>query len=472
MAGLCTELRRNCGRISIRRDIAIGSEMVYNLQNLLILSSKTTQKVLHRIKQRGKRMETLLLLAQNANTRTEYLSDIVAARYCVQLQCDAEQVIEEVRTHSEEIAALVIDHPAGNEDARRIAEFVREANSYLFAVPILVLTDREHVGADEAYLDDTVLDLIVQGDSERVVLQRIRRTNDAINSFSFLEFSRMLKALPSLIYLKDTKARYVFCSQYWHHISHLGEDAWSIRGKTDMEIRKDPENARTAYERDLQIIASGKGASYVIEENDDGIQEFLQIIKEPVRDSAGKVRGIIAIINNVTEQEKLRRELKRKSVTDELTGLNNRMFYEEYIERIGDDAFPMGVMSADCDGLKTINDLYGHAVGDGYLRMAATLLQSVLPPEAVKIRTGGDEFLALLPHADAATMETYVEKLSAAEKMFSIKGHQLSVSVGTAVAASANALAETVACSDLKMYQNKKQRKSGGRSRGLQGNGG
>ena len=406
-------------------------------------------------------MDSVLLLAQPGNERTDFLTAIIKDTYHVEFMKDVDEVIAAVRTRSEQLFALIIDLPSEVARAKELTDFVAGANSYLFALPILVLTDAAHRDRDEAFLNDTVIATIEVGQSPRTVLQRIRKANDTINSFSFQEFSRMLKVLPSLIYLKDAKARYVFCSQLWHHLAHYDEANWSIRGKTDNEIRKDPDNARAAYESDMRIIATGVGTNYVIEENDDGIQEFLQIIKEPVRNQDGKVTGIIAIINNVTEQEKLRRELKKKSVTDELTGLYNRMYYEEFLERANEETYPIGIISADCDGLKTINDLYGHPVGDEYIRMAATLLRSVLPESAVKMRTGGDEFLCILPHTDEKTLRGYGTKLSEAAKMFSIKDRRLSVSFGMSVVRSkADDIRECIAKSDQEMYRNKKAKES------------
>lgn len=89
----------------------------------------------------------------------------------------------------------------------------------------------------------------------------------------------------------------------------MGSDPnWTIRGKTDLEVRHDPENARKAYESDLQIVKTGKGICYVIEENEDGIQEFLELTKQPVFDADGRVKGIIGLVNDVTELECLRRQ--------------------------------------------------------------------------------------------------------------------------------------------------------------------
>lgn len=73
----------------------------------------------------------------------------------------------------------------------------------------------------------------------------------------------ILKELPSNIYFKDTQCRYLFCTHYWNHIVHDDTEAWSIRGKTDMEIRKDKENARKAYEEDKKLLKTGIGCKYV-----------------------------------------------------------------------------------------------------------------------------------------------------------------------------------------------------------------
>ena len=146
----------------------------------------------------------------------------------------------------------------------------------------------------------------------------------------------MLTALPSLIYLKDKDGRYAFCSQHWHH---LNTDE-SIRGKTDFDIRKDKNNAQIARNSDLKVINSGKGTSYIIKEEDEEGIDYLQIIKEPLKNDKGEVTGIIAIINNITNEEILRQELRRKSITDQLTGVNNREYFHEVVEGIDKISLP------------------------------------------------------------------------------------------------------------------------------------
>lgn len=130
------------------------------------------------------------------------------------------------------------------------------------------------------------------------------------------QVERMLKELPSCIFLKDKEGRYVFSTQYWDHLDTQGDPNWTIRGKTDLDIRKDKENAKKAMEADKHILETGEGADYIIEEDHDGEKEFLQLIKRPVYDEDGNIDGIISLINNVTEYQLLKIELEKQLKTD------------------------------------------------------------------------------------------------------------------------------------------------------------
>ena len=336
---------------------------------------------------------------------------------------------------------------------------VVKVNSDFMVLPVILLTDEQNKTADEEYLGGNVIATIEQGQSKKVVIQRINKSVDVLNSLSFQDFAKMLQALPSLIYLKDAKGRYIFSSQYWHHLKRKANDnTWSIRGKTDLDIRVDKNNAILAYQSDLEMIKTGVGTSYVIEEkneNDEG-SEFFEIIKEPVKDKKGNVKGIIAIINNVTAQELLKRKLKKQSITDELTELYNRFYYDEFLDSITNNDYPISIISADCDGLKGINDKYGHNAGDEYLRRTASLIKKNLPKETLIFRMGGDEFLAVLTKTNEQTASKYLKGLIAKENEY-----EISVSFGTCTINNpSDPFDEYLAKSDLEMYKNKRLKKS------------
>ena len=405
-------------------------------------------------------MKSILVVAAGESDRLNYFDKIISGKYKLIRVNDVGGALEKLKELLDGITAVIIDNPSSINNINALLDFISESNTYIFAIPALVLTDKENADKDEIYLGDAVADVIEAGQSDRIVLNRIERAVESINSVSFSEIGNMLKVLPSLIYLKDSNGRYVFCSQYWHHLDNYDDPDWTIRGKTDMEIRRDKENARAAYESDLNLIETGVGTSYVIEENEDGKQEFLQIIKEPLKYPDGRVRGIIAIINNVTEQELLKRELKKRAVTDELTGIYNRSYFEEFVERISESTYPLSIITADCDRLKEINDIYGHMVGDEYIRMAVMLFRTILPEKSIMFRTGGDEFVIFLPGVSEAEARDYIVKLNEMEKIFIIKDRELSVSFGLSTMENGKVpIQDHIAFSDAQMYLDKKEKK-------------
>ena len=246
----------------------------------------------------------------------------------------------------------------------------------------------------------------------------------------------MLKQLPSNIFLKDAEGRYVFATQYWHHINHDDDPTWTIRGKTDIEIRKDKQNAEKAMEADRELLRTGQGTSYIIEEKEDGVEEYLQLIKRPVFDHNGKISGIIALINDVTEQQLLKQELEKRTQMDALTELLNKRSTENHIrmmlEPVKKDWKHSALMMIDVDNYKRINDSFGHAAGDRVLAEIARIIRANFRVMDVTGRIGGDEFMVFLrdiASADAACHSAQRLQEQVAEAFRELKGG-VSLSIG------------------------------------------
>ena len=128
--------------------------------------------------------------------------------------------------------------------------------------------------------------------------------------------ANIVQSIPSVIFFKDTELRYLFSTHYWEQLD-LGEDdeAADIYGKTDRDIRKDTENLDKQEASDRQILETGIGSSYTIKSVVDGHTQYLDLIKEPVKDKDGKVIGVVGLINDVThvtiELEKALKEAER-----------------------------------------------------------------------------------------------------------------------------------------------------------------
>jgi diguanylate cyclase (GGDEF)-like protein len=146
---------------------------------------------------------------------------------------------------------------------------------------------------------------------------------------------------------------------------------------------------------------------------------------------------------------------------DRLTGLANRLAWEEAIESLELEAAsrhdPISIVLFDLDGLKHANDTRGHAFGDALIQNAAEILAECVGDEALVARFGGDELCALLPGTDESACSAVVSKLE--EKITShpgIDGVTLSVSVGYGTSPLAPTIADAIDIADSRMYERKR----------------
>ena len=135
-------------------------------------------------------------------------------------------------------------------------------------------------------------------------------------------------------------------------------------------------------------------------------------------------------------------ELERLSNTDVLTGLYNRRYFDDNLDkewkRSGRNKSLLSVILLDIDYFKKINDTYGHQIGDEYLRKLAVTLTSVFKRDSdIVARYGGEEFIALLPDVDADHAFQLAEK--ATQKVASMAIDYQGEEVRTTISAGVNA---------------------------------
>ena len=147
---------------------------------------------------------------------------------------------------------------------------------------------------------------------------------------------------------------------------------------------------------------------------------------------------------------------------DALTGLLNRLAWEETVDQLARSHAPVAVVLADVDGLKVANDTCGHETGDRLLVTVADILTEATPAArgADAFRIGGDEFAILLPRASAASVDSVVSNLRAAlEAAPALEGGvNVSASVGAGFAPAGAALGAAVAEADHRVNADKTAR--------------
>lgn len=139
-------------------------------------------------------------------------------------------------------------------------------------------------------------------------------------------------------------------------------------------------------------------------------------LNEWVKLSVKEIYGykIITLIN-ITESRKKEEKLRKQAFSDYLTGLVNRGGIIEYLNKMikefDETETPFGVVLADIDLFKMINDTYGHAVGDDVLREVSTILRENLRSVDFVGRYGGEEFLIILKDADYSAIKESLERI-------------------------------------------------------------
>jgi diguanylate cyclase (GGDEF)-like protein len=107
---------------------------------------------------------------------------------------------------------------------------------------------------------------------------------------------------------------------------------------------------------------------------------------------------VVVVVRNITERKQAEEHLKYLGFHDTLTGIYNRSYFEEELKRLDTKRqTPLSVIMGDVNGLKLVNDTFGHHAGDQLLIDAATILTKICRREDVVCRFGGDEFAILLP---------------------------------------------------------------------------
>ena len=128
------------------------------------------------------------------------------------------------------------------------------------------------------------------------------------------------------------------------------------------------------------------------------------------------VAGFVQALS--ASNRRLLARLAAEARVDQLTGVLNRRGFEERLavelDRVGRDQAFMGVASFDIDHFKAVNDEFGHKVGDHVLAHLGAVLAAMTRTTDVVARTGGEEFVALLPGTDAAGTRAYAERVRAA----------------------------------------------------------
>jgi diguanylate cyclase (GGDEF)-like protein/PAS domain S-box-containing protein len=223
--------------------------------------------------------------------------------------------------------------------------------------------------------------------------------------------------------------------------------------------------------KNLCFIDPGKYQEFQVELKEKGVVEKLEaqlwrrdrskiwvslnVLVNP--GSEGMSPFIEGRMEDITERKSSEERIYYLSFHDKLTGLYNRAYFEEELKRLDTPRqLPISLILGDVNGLKLINDAFGHEEGDRLLRQIAFILRESCRKEDIVARLGGDEFAVLLPRTSAGTAAEIIQRINQVCSQKNIGPMQLSIALGAGTKETPfQGMRKILRDAEEKMYQTK-----------------
>ena len=273
--------------------------------------------------------------------------------------------------------------------------------------------------------------------------------------------NNLYHSTPAMLFSFNQNGEIQDVSAYF--LRRLGYNKSTLIGSNLIELLKHQEKAESLRNAIAQLWNKGTLSEFPLDiVNETG--ETIEMLMDATLSAQSSFPGALAVVTDVTGLNQARRKLEQQANTDYLSGISNRFYFlNSLTQLINDrrsDGAPFALLFIDLDHFKSVNDTFGHHIGDQLIRMVTERITHSIRPDDSLSRLGGDEFGVILKHLDSPEMAEMIAKriLSNLQNSYSLSDSSIYISASIGIALfpkDGDSPEKLLQCADLSMYRAK-----------------
>jgi diguanylate cyclase (GGDEF)-like protein len=256
------------------------------------------------------------------------------------------------------------------------------------------------------------------------------------------------------VFAVDKNYNYLSFNEYHEHSMKLYYNVKIEKGKNFLEYITIP-TMKDRIKACIDHSLTGEFKSYEIMVETD-VDKYLEEQYSPIIDDDNHVIGVTIFSQDISERKRYEQSILYLSYRDPLTNLHNRRYFTDELVRLSQDKYyPLSIVIADINGLKIMNDAFGHDAGDLLLCTIADELIHVFKDESRIARIGGDEFVVLLPRTPYDKALLLIDEAKNKIEERTVQNMAVSVSFGLSTNEGNTPIQDTIKIAEDDMYAHK-----------------